>query len=364
MKVVLLCLLLARPATIAFGAIAATKDDIEVDCGTKPADPITVTYKGGSAPNVVKMFSPNNLKTCAVTKEESVNGVYTLTDAKSKCDVLKDANKEDYYLQIVLQEIAGIIQDTDPVFNIQCSYGTDKVTASGSVSAPQSTSTPTSIVVEAKGQPDMSYTLDVLNSRQQSLSDVRLGDQIILQVSMSGTDADEVSLQVESCVAISGDVNVTFVENLCVVSGLQSLSTLPGFMTSGLRTFLPFKVFSVEGSTDGNIRFECVVNVCSESCNGQNCQTAGKRRRRAAGDDVMPQEEEKSLTLARSLQVKTIALVLPTGDNQSSLNTGECFQSIGFIVTVTVLAVLLLLAMVTLVFMFTTRRRSLEKQTP
>lgn len=48
---------------------------------------------------------------------------------------------------------------------------------------------PTSIVVAAKGLPDMSYTLDVVDPQQQSLSDVKLGDQIILQVSMSGTDA-------------------------------------------------------------------------------------------------------------------------------------------------------------------------------
>lgn len=49
---------------------------------------------------------------------------------------------------------------------------------------------------------------------------------------------------------------------------MTSLSVLPGFVTNGLQAVLPFKVFSVEGSTDFNIRFECVVNVCSESCNG------------------------------------------------------------------------------------------------
>lgn len=62
---------------------------VEVDCGKEPGDSVTVAYSGGSTSNVVKMFSPNNLDTCAVTKEQSVGGVYTLTDARTNCEFIQ-----------------------------------------------------------------------------------------------------------------------------------------------------------------------------------------------------------------------------------------------------------------------------------
>ncbi|XP_064618020.1 uncharacterized protein LOC135482111 [Liolophura sinensis] len=208
----------------------------------------------------------------------------------------------------------------------------------------------------------MAYSLKILDNTQTPTDTAKFGESVFLEVSMDATDADEQGVQVESCTVISGTARLPIIENFCVVPDKALVFQLGGFVSSKTRATFPITVFGLEGSQSTLLSFECVVKVCPSPCDGLNCPAtpAGKRKRRAAGDEPT---QDKSLKMATQIQVLPIGVPISGSQTgQQDSNSMTCMQSLGFIVTVAVLSVLLIVAMVTVVFMFTTRRREVQKQ--
>ncbi|XP_064616812.1 uncharacterized protein LOC135480804 isoform X2 [Liolophura sinensis] len=352
-----------------YAAITATESDFEVDCGTDVGGPLSVKYTNpdpGTNP-VVKMSSPGNKATCAATGN---SGVFTISDARTNCDINQlDPAKPEYAMQVVLQEYDSVYQKSDPVFVFKCSYIAGSVNVTTFIPDGGLLGSPIAVDKTAISGHDMVYSIEVSDSNQAPVTKAAFGDNLVLRVTMNGTDDDEKGIKVKSCAVKSGTVSLPIIENFCVPADKVGLFKLTGFNSAPLSAAFPIQLFALEGSDTKRVDFECVINICPSSCNGPNCETPpGKRKRRAAGDESAEDKTVKMVTSIEILSVGTTASDQQNGQQKGQQNGQQdssptmCVKSLGFILTVTVLAVLLLVAMVAMVYLLTTRRRELQKQ--
>ncbi|XP_064595697.1 uncharacterized protein LOC135462214 isoform X2 [Liolophura sinensis] len=149
---------------------------------------------------------------------------------------------------------------------------------------------------------------------------------------------------------------MTFIEDFCVVVAYQDLFQETGFISESMSAKFPLTLFALEGSDLTQVEFECLSVICPGPCLGENCGPQAKRKRRTAGDTST---DEKSVTMATRLIILPFSVLTSDKQGEGSQKAPSsvmCIHSFGLIVTVIVLAILLFVAMVTVITLLTIRR--------
>ncbi|XP_013388089.1 uncharacterized protein LOC106157127 isoform X2 [Lingula anatina] len=327
------------------GVRCAGVNSFDVSCGTGTSSQWGISYSGADAAQV---YADGKAATCNFTEEfDTSTGVtrYYFSNIHQNngvdCGRKKHGNAEIYSVNIVVQESANTRVVSDQVYTITCPY---IVTGQGSSNNPATITIGQSSTIPKvePGAALASGTLDltVVDAQNATVTSVVLGHPIRLLAIYKNNAPAEQGLMVIGCEA--RDAQPFTLQHFFLVAGCGQgdvIKSNEGFTTVGYESISPF--FKAFAFTQKNtILFACDFALCpiAGRCDGSSCTPVGRRKRSLVNS-----------TMVTSQPVR----ILSSGDYASSQfcqNQSEkssmCFQSIGFIISMTVLGCIIVILFV------------------
>ncbi|CAH1776431.1 unnamed protein product [Owenia fusiformis] len=207
-------------------------------------------------------------------------------------------------VELVVRE-GDIANSDDMYFNIQCVYKATDLVGLGKIIEGGVPSNPDDVVATATPNAlDRKYELQLMygdgdSENTVTRGEVLIGTEVYLRALMYGEDlgtvppaiaGDENSIRIISCTACN-DLNAncfSLFADYCPVLGIGAqFQSDSGFVTvaSGTLSRSPdFKMFTIGGGQSAKVKFTCEIEVCriADQCDGQNCETASRKKRALA----------------------------------------------------------------------------------
>lgn len=262
--------------------INASIDNFYLTCGSRGKGPMDITFNNFNSQTIASIYTNNKPNECGFL----ANGtIYNIVNARKRGCAIQDSTSPylSFYAVVTLQEDRWFQRNTDPKFLLSCAYtgGDVKVRT-----APFKVLDNLWHIQDYQrnvvhGYVDMTYKLGIYEDDgvyNRPMMQALFGQKIALKISMSGTDEDEKGIRVRSCVASSGGMEAEFIQNYC--SSSRILPRNAGFISNGTQALLTgLETFRLTGSEDPTVTFECLLDVCPDICDGENCRSKDRVKR-------------------------------------------------------------------------------------
>lgn len=333
--------------------INASIENFSLTCGSSGKGPMDITFNNFNAQTIASIYTNDKPSECGFL----ANGtIYKFVNARKRGCAVEDSTGPhlSFYAIVILQEDRWFQRATDPKFLLSCVYmgGDVKVKT-----APFNVLDTLWHIQDYQrnvvhGYVDMTYKFGIYEDDgvyNRPMMQALFGQKMALKISMSDTDEDENGIRVRRCVARSGGMEAEFIQNYC--SSSKILPRNAGFISKGTQALLTgLEAFRLTGSEDQTVTFECILDVCPDVCDGENCRSTDRVKR-----------DTSSRQNFSHIQAYAKIKILAFKQHHTGPTNHSCINQLEFTVPIICLGSALCITLYALVYVLNRRHKSSKR---